>query len=296
MKLKTKLFIITDSADNDINLDEIDVILILNGEKTSSRVQDVFSELEFEDGSIKGNSLLSYYNVNDDGSLSVEGSNIKLLDETINEPILIKSIKRPFIHDDTVIPFEHVQKFAEFFTIAKPDEVFTDLTDEEKQFFITARNARLEEDIKAQRELRSKEIKAAEQELADKQKEAEALSLMSEEAAKEAVLKEKELKASINPKFVNIKKDYLANQNFYRSIDFKEYVDGFIHLFYGKSDDENPFVLIKRGADWWEEPQDTQIADETDTTIVIEFTDGETLKQINLDITTGETTVRNAEA
>lgn len=280
MKLRTKLFPITDAKGNDIDLSGKPVIIILNGELTDIHLHDLVSSLELDENEIYGNSLLSYYTPQD-GKLVVEGSTIELAIEGTDERILITGIKRPGLNNDTVIPFEHVQKFAEFFKVAKPDEVFTDLNAEEKQFFIDART------IAASTAKAAADKATAEKAIADK---ASAYA-----AAKQA---ETELRASIDPKRIHDKKSYLADQAFYANLEpeaFKEYIQGPYHLFFGKSEDESPFVLIKRGADWWEEPADTQIADESDEQLVVEFTDGKTLKSITLNISAGEMTIADGE-
>lgn len=285
MKLKTKLFLITDSTGEEIDVENKDAILMLNGQKTSSRIPDVFTDTEYDEGEIYGNSLLSYYQVQEDGSLEVEGSKIQFALES-GEPILVKRILRPDVNDDTIIPFEHVQKFAEFFAIAKPEEVFVNLNEDEKQVFISSRNEKVwvakqkaDEEENARTEQAKKEKEKSDAEKAKQAKEAEA-----------------KLKASINPRFVSEKKDYISEQSFYRGIDFKEYIHPPYHLFYGKSDDEMPKVFIKRGETWWEETKDADIIDENDKTVVIEFTDGHTAKQLTLDIASGEIKITDAEA
>jgi len=273
MKIRTKLFEITDSKGNDIDPEDHDIIIMQNGEPTETRLADIFTDLELDENEIYGNSLLSYYELKD-GKLSVEGSMVEFAIAGSHERVLITAIKRPSVNDDSVIPFEHIQKFVEFFKVAKPEEVFTDLNENEKQIFI---NARLDASI-------ASTTAAEATKAADKEK-----------TAAEAKKAEAELKAGIDPKFIHNKKDYLSTQTFYRGIDFKEYIDGPYHLFNGKSDNEAPFVLIKRGTDWWQEPHDTQIADETDTTMVVEFSDGNIIKRITLNTDSGATTITDAE-
>lgn len=69
MKLRSKVFIITDAAGNEINLEEKQVVLALNGERMDTKLQEVCSDLEFDDGEFYGNTLLSYYGIQADGSL-----------------------------------------------------------------------------------------------------------------------------------------------------------------------------------------------------------------------------------
>jgi len=267
MKLRSKIFIVTDASGNEINAEDKKVVLSLNGERLETTLQDVCSDLEFDDGEIYGNTLLSYYGINPDGSLEVEGSKIQLLDAETGEPILIKEIKRPTVHDDTNIPFEHVQKFVEYFKVAKPDEVFDNLNTEEKQAFI---DARISADNTKQAEEASRATQKAQADA---------------EAAKQA---EAALKASIDPTKVNENKDYISIQGFYSGIDFKEYIKDNLHLFYGQDENNMPCILIKRGKDWWEELQEPVVLDETDTSVELEYLDGEVTKRLTLDIPTGE--------
>lgn len=274
MKLRTKLFPITNLKGEEINVDGKPIVLSLNGELMETKLEDVFTDLEFDDGEIYGNSLLSYYKVNEDGSLEVEGSKVQLFDSSSNEPVLVKQIKRPGINADTDIPFEHVKKFAEYFKIAKPEEVFKDLNDSEKQIFVSERDS-----IK---ELHTK-----------------AIVEKAEEDRISAETAERELKASIDPIYVQEKKHYLTTQSFYAGMEgFKEYIKDKYHLFYGDDPEQAPCVLIKRGDAWWEEcrEDDTEIMEKTDSLVIIEFNDGQIHKKLTLDRAAGQIAIINAEA
>lgn len=251
MKLQTQLFLITDSKGKEINVEKKNIILALNGERTTG-LKDIFSGLEFDAGEIYGNSLLSYYNVNEDGSLEVEGSKVQLLDAETDEPILVKRIKRPGVHDDSTISFEDIQKFSDYFKIAKPDEVFSNLSALEKQIFIEARISR-EEIIKneAAATLAKETADLANQQKADAE---------TERIAKEKA--EAELKASIDPAYVQDEKAYQATKAFYATLDgFKQYTQDKYHLFYGDDPNESLCLLIERGATWKEEvsPENIEI-------------------------------------
>ena len=266
MQLKTKLFHITDPTSNKINVEGQDIILALNGKKTETKLEAVFNQayLEFDKGEIYGNSLLSYYNVNEDGSLEVEGSKIQFLNAETNEPVLVKKITRDnTCNDDETVSFELVQKFAEMFKISKPDEVFHNLRNEQKQIFIDERAG-------------NNNKAAADKAAADK-------------AAEET------LKESIDSEYVHDKKSYKEEQFFYNGIGFKEYIDNPYHLFYAKSTEHEPCVLIRRGETWWEECQEATDMSENDKTALIQFTDGKTLKQITVDLSTGEIIISDAE-
>lgn len=278
MKLQTKLLLVLNSKGNNLDFDGIDIAIMLNGKLTDMTLQDLFANLELDEGEIYGNSLFSYYNV-EDGKLVVPGSEVQLVVKDTNEPIIIRGIKRPSVNDDMVVSFDQVREFAERFEITKPDEVFTNLNDEEKQFFIDERN-------KKQQDQETGKQKAAR----EKQEEQEN---QEKEAANETARKkaEQELKASIDPKYVQEKKDYISTQRFYAGIDFKEYIIDQYHLFYGNTKEQDPTLLIKRGETWFEEIIDFDITDETDKTVVIEFTNGDKEKQLTLLLETGEITV-----
>lgn len=270
MKLNSKILVISNAKGEEINIKRKVIALDLNGERSDIKLKDIFSNLEFDSGEIYGNSLLSYYQVNEDGSLWVEGSKIQMVDEATGEPILVKSIEEPSIYDDENMPFEHVQKFADFFKIAKPEEVFTNLTDAEKQIFISERAAKTQPVI---------DQTAAALEL-DTQKKANA-----------------DLKASIDPLYVQDKPAYIATQGFYSGLpDFKEYTKDKYTLFYGPDPQYPPCVLIKHG-EWWEEvtEKNTEILDKTDNIVVIEFKEGDSLKKLTLDLGAGDINITNSD-
>lgn len=297
MKLKTKLFLITDSTGEEMDIENRNIGIYLNGEKHPASVAELFNYAEYDEGEIYGNSLLSYYQVTDDGKLSVEGSTIELRDNDTQEQIKFVRIVRPSVNDDGQISFDVVRLFSESFTIAKPDEVFTDLTDEEKQIFISERAIQeattQKQKAAAQKALDDAETErlAAEKSKADSDKaKADAEKLQQDKEA------EAQLKESIDPKLIQEKKDYKATQNFYAGIDFKEYIHPPYHLFYGKSEEDEPSILIKRGETWWEESADAYLNDENDKTATIVFTDGEIQKQLTLNIETGEINISDVEA
>lgn len=274
MKLKTHTFAISDANGNDINIEDLDVMVMLNGKQTDIKLKDLFSPigLEFSDGEVEGNTLLSFYNITEDGMLEVEGSKVGLFLPEINAPVKITSMERPMLNDDEMIAFERVVQFAEMLSIAQPEEVFTDLNEEEKQAFINAR-------------AKSEEAKRT----ADTAATATAAAYVEQKAKEqEEKRKEKELRESIDPNHVFDKKDYNSVRSFYNSIKFSEYIQNPYHLFYGKSEEHEPEVLIKRGADWWEQCTDVMVADEDEENVVIIFTDGNIEKEMKLNIATGE--------
>lgn len=284
MKLKTKTIYITDSKGEEIDVEGLPIILVLNGQKTETKLTDVLGYTEFDEGEIYTNSLLSYYKPQEDGSIAVEGSSIQLMNADTGEFILVKKIVRPDINDDTDISFELVKLFAETFNVIKPEEVFTHLNDEEKQVFIAERE---------QKEAGTKKEKLeAEQKLADA--ETERLAKEKEDTIKA----EKELKKSIDENYVCEKKEFTSEEAFYRGIDFKQYVNHPYHLFYGNDNENEPKVFIKRGIvgePWYQEVEDVFVAAQNDETATIEFSDGDKPKQMVLDIATGEITISDSK-
>lgn len=285
MKLQTQLFLITDAKGKEINVEKKNIILALNGERLTTGLKDIFSGLEFDAGEIYGNSLLSYYNVNEDGSLEVEGSKVQLLDAETDEPILVKRIKRPGVHNDSTISFEDIQKFSDYFKIAKPDEVFSNLSAPEKQILMEARISREEVLKKQAADTLATEIEA----LANQQK-ADALEKEKSEA---------ELKASIDPAYVQDEKAYQATKAFYATLDgFKQYTQDKYHLFYGDDPNESLCLLIDRGATWKEEvsPENIEIISKNDKHVLLEFTDGDKGRRIRLDLESGQMEIVDAVA
>lgn len=285
MKLQTQLFIITDSKERNINVEDRNIIVALNGERLPTRLQDIFSALEFDAGEIYGNSLLSYYHINEDGSMEVEGSKVQLMDAETDELIKVKKIKRPTVHDDSNISFENIQKFAEYFKIAKPDEVFYNLNDTEKQLFISDRTTK------------ETAIQNSASEAAASQAAAEALKAAEAKLANEQA--ETTLRASIDPSYVQDNKAYLATQSFYAALDgFKEYISDKHHLFYGEDPNHSFCLLIKRGANWWEEIREEKadIMGKNEQEVIIDFFDGEVPQRLRLDLESGQIEIITAKA
>lgn len=317
MKLQSKDFHITDATGKKINVEEQNIILSLNDKKLETHLNDVFNPeyLEFENGKIYGNSLLSYYQINEDGTLGVEGSKIQLLNAETNEPILIKKITRDSLsNDDEIVSFDLIKKFVEYFNVSKPEDVFENLNIDEKQYFIDERiaasekkkvaasaiaaaKAKEDEESNKKAEKEKAAAKAESDRIEKEKKKADDEKVAADAAEKARIAKEAEktLKASIDPKLVHDKKSYKEDQFFYNRIGFKEYINHPYHLFYAKTEDQEPCVLIRRGDTWWEECFDTTLIDENDQMALIQFTDGETLKQMALDVNTGEIKITDAE-
>lgn len=274
MLLKSKLFLIADLNNNiNVNVEGREIAIQHNGQKTETKLSDIISEAEYDDGEIYGNSLLSYYNVMEDGSLEVPGSKIMLIDVATDTPILIKKIKLPFIKSDDNISFEDIKKFTEFFKIEKPEEVFTDLSDEEKQWFISDRQANAAS-VQTAPDNSAEEAAAA----AEKEKQ---LKLQAEA----------DLKATIDPEYVQDYNQYVATKGFYGNIGYSEHVEPPYHVFYGNDPKHAPCVLIKRGENWWQELKEAEVdIDRTGDNPIFRFMDGTEQKELVINIATGQLT------
>lgn len=256
MKLKTKLIHITDATGNDIDVSTSNCGLYLNGKKHTLSLPDVIRDWEYDDGEIYGNTLLSFYNVTDDGKLFVAGSEIELRNDK-GEQIKVTKITRPGIHDDTTISFEEVQKFVFDFEIENPEEVFPDLNDEEKQVLIAQRETN-EATTRKQKSDADKALQDAE----------------ADRLAKEKETADKELRASLPTETVFNESAYREVKAFYKGKSTEHISDPY-HVWYGKN--EEPCLFIKRGTSansaWWEQPKQLALEGETSNELVIEFND-----------------------
>lgn len=265
MKLKTKSFYVADANGNEIDLDGMLVEIYKNANKTGLSLKDLLiGHHEFEEGEIYGQTLLSYFKLEDDGKLYYEGNVVQLMAE--GQPIHITSIERPGMNDDEDINFETIKEFSNAFEINKPEELFADLlSEEEKQVFVSERNAKKEKE-KPQAE------DPAETERKKQQAEAEA---------------DVALRASLKPDQVYDDKKYQKVRSVYKDEGSKEYVAAPYHLFFGNPDEE-PNLFIKRGKDWWQCPDQTAYEGETETQLIIEYDDLGTQREIIFNTETGE--------
>lgn len=274
MKLKTKVIYVTSPEGRHLDLDGVSVDILLNGKKSGKTLADVLAGYrEFDRGEIYGQSLLSYYNLQDDGSLFVDGSHLQLQTED-GTLVKITRIKRPTLNDDCSIPFKTVQQFASDFAIAKPEEVFTDLNDEEKAVFVAEREKE-EATTRAQKAQAEKELQDA-------------------EAARVAKVKEddKALRAQMKEGQLHEEESFKELQAYYKGKGCKEYTTDPYTVFFGANSDEEPCLLVKRTTDpairpWYQEPEQTAYEDDG-SKIVISFDDLGKKKTVELNPETGE--------
>lgn len=103
--------------------------------------------------------------------------------------------------------------------------------------------------------------------------------------------KEKELMGAINPDYLVTPKKYSDFISFYvRNNGWKEFIKAPLHFFYSPNwseEQEDPFVLIKRGRDFFEEVA-TELIEETDKVVSVEYTDGGEVKTLQIDLEKGE--------
>lgn len=291
MKLKEKIFHVTDEQGNNIDLSEDkDIAILINGKDSGLKIEEAFRTivLDENEGEIYGTSLLSYFTPQEDGSLAEpEGNAVQFLvkREGGNISLKVTKITRPSLHEDAVISFDYIKAFAELIGITKADELFADLlTDAEKEVFSSERSNR-EADAK----------KTADDKL---KAETEAKKKLDEEEAKKQA--DADARAKVDPEFIVDEIKYKKHQKFYGELEsFKEYINGNVHLFYGskwKDYEEDPFVLVKRGDNWWEDVEtDVDNIIEDEKTVQIEFADGETRKKVTLDLESDAITVSDVE-
>lgn len=102
---------------------------------------------------------------------------------------------------------------------------------------------------------------------------------------------ENKIREAINPDYLVTEKKYSDFLDFYvKKHGWKEFVLGLVHFFYSpdwEAEDEEPFVIVKRGTNFWEDVQ-AEIKEETEKMVVVEYKDSEEVKTIVLDTEKGE--------
>lgn len=286
MKLKEKIFEVTDEKGNPLDLSqETNISVIINGIDSGLKINDIFRNHSLiEDvGTIYGTSLLSYFTPKDGKLIDGEGHTVEFFDTNKNPILVIDNTDEPFFDDDSIISFEYIKAFSELVGIKKADELFAPLlSDEEKEIFASERKSLLEKEESTRIALEQKEA------IEKEKQEADTIEL---EKQKEADYKKKlddELRSKISPDYIVEEKKYKEYQKFYSDNNFKEYISGNVHLFYNKDwrdYKEDPFVLVKRGDKWWEDVE-TEVDDihEYDKRVALVFVDGTDKKTVVLDL------------
>lgn len=314
MKLEEQIFNIVDETGKPIDVSkEPKTDVLFNGEKCGLGLSEIFIKItELNKGEICGNSLLQYYKIGEDGLLhDKEGNTIGL--STDKGKVLFKSIEEPTSTYGAVhINLEYVKNFASAFNIQKADELFIDLSPNEKEIVSTERNASIEaarikkdkedadalviyEAAKKQKETEDAIAAAAEKKKKD---DADALLLQQQQEAEknQAIRKFNDDRKKIIPKNLIVEEtEFQSLIEHYKSIGFKQYEKGDYIFFYGTVDEETedvnePFLLIKRN-DWYEEPEEGELKVETDENVEYEFSDADKTIKIELDFKKDEVIV-----
>ena len=281
MEIKERIFETTDAEGIRHDLSALTSIpVIINGKDNQITLQHVFRKFDLEeaDGEIFGVSLLSYFTAKDGKLVDAEGNTVEF-QLPDGKPLLITdNTQEPFIYDEAEVDLEYIKAFSELIGIKKPDELFADLLSEtEKEYFTTERGK-----------------KEAEQSTIASQKKAEEDALLEQKKQKEEedriANEKKEIIAKIDPAYLVDERKHKQLQKFYGDINFKEYIIGNTHLFYGKDWEtyvEDPFMLIRRTDKYLEEVE-VFVDDivENDKTVELSFMDGEERKTVILDIAT----------
>ena len=297
MELIEKIFRVTNAEGQPIDLsEEKDIAVIINGKDNGIKLEHVFRKyaLDEDEGTIYGTSLLAYFTPKDGKLVDAEGHTIEFL-TTERKPILVTdNLEEPFLDDDADIDFDYVKAFSELVGINKPDELFAELlSDSEKEVFASERNKR-EADSKQKADADA-QLKADAE--AKKKADTDAKQKEDEETIKKQA--DADARAKVDPDYLIEEPRYKQHQKFYGELGFKEYAGDNVHLFYGKKwkdYNEDPFVLVKRGDNWWEDVEtDVDNIVEDEKTVQLEFIDGEERKKLTLDLENGKISVEGAE-
>lgn len=102
---------------------------------------------------------------------------------------------------------------------------------------------------------------------------------------------ENKIREAINPDYLVTEAKYKEFLDFYvKKHGWKEFVLGLVHFFYSpdwETEEEEPFVIVKRGRDFWEDVR-AEIKEETEEMVVVEYMDGAETKTLVLDAEKGE--------
>jgi hypothetical protein len=274
MKLKTKKISFTDANGNEIDVEGVPVEILLNGEPSGLKLNDVLhGHREYDDGEIYCQTLLSYFDVKEDGKLYFENSYVELVTPT--GALKVTRISRPSTHDDTRIDFDTLNKFVQQLGITHPDKLFTDLlSDAQKQEFVQARE---------QRSASAQGVDTAETE------------------RQTAVNADEELRAQVDPHTSVLHEEAGIKdlRRYYKENGCKEYTSGAYRLFFGSPSTE-PCLFIQRGTanpayglkEWWEEPDQTPFEGEEPNELVIEFTDLSARRELVFNKETGDIKIK----
>ena len=246
MKLKEKVFGFTTQDGKKAVLSKKEKIIIIIND-SEWKIEAVLKKLSVEDGELYAYSLLQYF-IPKEGCLTREGIKVKFLNEK-REPLNITDIKTPYLYDEPVnISVEYIKNFCNA-TGIKNYEIFSDLSEQEK------------EELK-----KIFTTKKEDERLADEKK------------------KEDELKKSIDTDFVQEWNDYIHYKKEYKNKDAKEYVKDKYRIFYSNDNDIEPLILFQAGEKWFEETGIEVDSENPETVVLFSFSVIDGRKKITINI------------
>lgn len=334
MKLREKIFPVIAEGGKSFDLrKEKRIPVLINKEDRGAELKDFFIRHSFDDSDeILGFSLLQFFALKDGELVDSEGNTISLFLPEQNISLKFKPITKKLVPLDPIeVPVTYVEAFSySLVGIQKPEVVFSELSNPERKTIVETRQAkelvetqarekasadkaRADAEAKARAEVKAKgyadtiakvqadaeaKAKAEEKAEADKAKTI-ADAKVKADLDKEKAAAEIKFKNSLNPKFVYEKKDYNELKQLFEDDKGNVHIQEPYHFFYVAPTEEepnprDPTVLIKRGAEWWQEDEDGEIIKENTKTAEYEFSDGEQHKIVLLDVENGSITVNNA--
>jgi tetratricopeptide (TPR) repeat protein len=112
-------------------------------------------------------------------------------------------------------------------------------------------------------------------------------------------------KSGINPKFIQHKKEFIRTQEFFEELGGKQHTHDKYHLFYvpdENHDEDNPrepILLIKQsdkpGEEWWQEIEEGETADKTETILAYQFMESGVEKVLILDLKKDHSVITNVK-
>jgi len=256
MKLKEKVFGFTTQDGKKAVLSKKEKIIIIIND-SEWKIEAVLKKLSVEDGELYAYSLLQYF-IPKEGCLTREGIKVKFLNEK-REPLNITDIKTPYLYDEPVnISVEYIKNFCNA-TGIKNYEIFSDLSEQEK------------EELK-----KIFTTKKEDERLADEKK------------------KEDELKKSIDTDFVQEWNDYIHYKKEYKNKDAKEYVKDKYRIFYSNDNDIEPLILFQAGEKWFEETGIEVDSENPETVVLFSFSVIDGRKKITINMETSELIIEDA--
>ena len=252
MKLKEKIFKFTTQDGKPARLSDEKITIIINDNEWE--IDAVFKKHDYEDGFLYGYSLLQYFTPEKGLLTDKEGHTVKFLNEK-KEPLNIVEMKIPGIWDPPIeVSVDYIKDYSNTIGIQHPENLFTDLSKEEKDMLI-AESKKKEDKIAKEKEDKEKdderiadEKEKDDERIADEKKKDD--ERIADEKKKDD---EQKLKDDLKEDgYLCEWDDYLLYQKEYSKGDAKEYKKDKYHVFYEKDEEEVLLILFKAGNDWFE--------------------------------------------